>query len=85
MGFDEPRSLGTHESGAGLALPMWLDYMATALRAMPVVPPGPPPAGIVRDGADWLYDEWAAGGWISHIAADGGITRAEPRIAVSPP
>ena len=85
MGFDDPRSLGARESGGGLALPMWLDYMATALRAMPVVPPALPPAGVVREGDDWLYDEWAAGGWINHIAADASITRAGPRPLAAAP
>jgi penicillin-binding protein 1A len=28
MGHDEPRSLGERESGGGLALPAWIDYMA---------------------------------------------------------
>jgi penicillin-binding protein 1A len=78
MGFDTPRSLGAHESGGGLALPMWLDYMASALRGQPVAPEQPPPEGLVRDGDDWLYEEWASGGWIAHIAADSTVTRREP-------
>jgi penicillin-binding protein 1A len=76
MGYDNPRSLGAGESGGGLALPMWLDYMAVALRNVPVEPPALPPDGIVRQGDDWLYDEWAGGGWISHVAADGSVSRA---------
>ena len=84
MGFDEPRSLGSHESGGGLALPMWLDYMALALRGVPVAPASPPPVGLVRDGDDWLYEEWAGGGWIGHIAADASITRATPSLPPVP-
>ena len=38
MGYDEPRSLGEGESGGGLALPMWIDYMAGALKGVPVRP-----------------------------------------------
>ena len=85
MGFDEPRSLGSHESGGGLALPMWLDYMALALRGVPVVPASPPPTGLVRDGDDWLYEEWSGGGWIGHIAADASLTRVPPPMSVAPP
>jgi len=33
VGYDNPQSL--HEYGAGLALPMWIDFMKTALRNLP--------------------------------------------------
>ncbi|HSI56615.1 MAG TPA: PBP1A family penicillin-binding protein [Ideonella sp.] len=85
MGFDDPRSLGSHESGGGLALPIWLDYMAVALKGVPVAPPAPPPAGVVREGDDWLYEEWAGGGWIGHIAADASVTRQVPPVPAALP
>ena len=81
MGFDDPRSLGEGESGGGLALPIWIEYMATALKGVPVAAPGPPPEGLVRQGDDWLYSEWADGGWVQHIRADGGMTRAAAATA----
>ena len=31
IGFDEKKSLGAKESGAQAALPMWIDFMKTAL------------------------------------------------------
>jgi len=37
MGYDEPRSLGERESGGGLALPIWIEFMATALRGVPLI------------------------------------------------
>lgn len=37
MGFDRPRSLGSNETGGGAALPIWIKYMATALRRVPEV------------------------------------------------
>ncbi len=77
MGFDDPRSLGANESGGGLALPMWLDYMAVALRGVPVAPAAPPP-GLVWEGGDWLYDEWFGGGWVSHIGADASVAHWSP-------
>jgi penicillin-binding protein 1A len=85
MGYDTPRSLGAHESGGGLALPMWLDYMATALRGVPAAPDAAPPAGLVRAGDDWLYEEWAPGGWISRIGADARVTIAAPVPEPMPP
>lgn len=35
MGYDQPRTLGTTETGGGLALPIWINYMATALKDIP--------------------------------------------------
>jgi len=46
VGFDTPRPLGNLETGARAALPMWIDYMAEALRGVPQQPLQPP-AGMV--------------------------------------
>lgn len=35
VGFDTPHPLGNQETGARAALPMWIDFMATALRDVP--------------------------------------------------
>ena len=35
MGYDQPKSLGSKEFGAQLALPIWVDYMAKALKGVP--------------------------------------------------
>jgi penicillin-binding protein 1A len=35
-GFDQPKTLGRHEFGATAALPIWIDYMQTALKNMPL-------------------------------------------------
>lgn len=35
MGFDQPRSLGDKETGGGAALPIWMGYMAKALKDAP--------------------------------------------------
>ena len=35
IGFDQPRSLGDKETGGGAALPIWINYMATALKGVP--------------------------------------------------
>ena len=61
MGYDDPRSLGEGESGADLALPIWIDAMSEMLQGVPVQPLTDylPPAGIVAAGDDWRYSEWA--------------------------
>ncbi len=35
MGFDQPKSLGSREFGAQLALPIWVNYMRAALNGVP--------------------------------------------------
>jgi len=45
VGFDEPKSLGKVEYGGYAALPIWNQYMATALRGIPFSMP-PTPAGL---------------------------------------
>jgi penicillin-binding protein 1A len=77
MGYGEPRSLGERETGGGLALPIWIDYMATALKGVPVASLKTP-AGLMRSGDDWVYDEWAVQGHVQHIGADGSVQRAQP-------
>lgn len=47
VGFDQPAPLGRAETGARAALPLWVDFMHTALRDMPEKPLTPPP-GVVR-------------------------------------
>ncbi|MCP5162776.1 MAG: penicillin-binding protein 1A [Hahellaceae bacterium] len=36
VGFDQPKTLGRREYGAAAALPIWIDYMATALKGSPI-------------------------------------------------
>ncbi|MES2547436.1 MAG: penicillin-binding protein 1A [Pseudomonadota bacterium] len=38
IGYDQPRTLGRDETGGKAALPIWITYMATALKGMPDVP-----------------------------------------------
>jgi penicillin-binding protein 1A len=44
MGFDQPRSLGRRETGSQSALPIWINFMGTALKGRPQkgwpMPPG---------------------------------------------
>jgi penicillin-binding protein 1A len=46
IGFDQPRTLGTDETGAKAALPIWISYMAKVLKG---TPEGnlPMPSGVV--------------------------------------
>ena len=57
MGYDEPQSLGGREFGATLALPIWIDFMATALKGRPPNLMAQPP-GVSQVQGDWMYDEF---------------------------
>lgn len=61
FGYDNPRSLGSSETGGGLSLPIWISYMQQALQGVPVVTLEPP-EGISRSTGDWTYNEFAGAG-----------------------
>lgn len=76
LGHDKPRSLGDHESGGRLALPIWTDYMQAALKGVPVASPGAAPVGLIRENDDWLYSEWQNGGAVAAISDSAGTAYA---------
>ncbi|HEY8100664.1 MAG TPA: penicillin-binding protein 1A [Burkholderiaceae bacterium] len=69
MGYDDPRSLGSREFGATLALPIWIDYMKVALQGKSEVH-RPAPAGVIMADNDWIYSEFAEHGAISSLGFD---------------
>ncbi|MES2972991.1 MAG: penicillin-binding protein 1A [Pseudomonadota bacterium] len=66
MGYDSPRKLGDRETGGGLSLPIWISYMETALKGVPVAEPAAP-AGVVNIGGEWYYEEYAKGSGVSSL------------------
>lgn len=66
VGFDQPRKLGERETGGGLALPIWMSYMAKALRSVPEQSPGVP-AGIVQIDGEWYLDETRPGEGVASL------------------
>ena len=69
IGYDNPRKLGDRETGGGLALPVWMEYMAHALRKLPEMAPMVP-AGLVQRGNDWIFEEFASGGGVSSVGLE---------------
>lgn len=57
IGYDNPRNLGSRETGGGLSLPIWINFMQHALKDVPVAS-YPVPAGIVNMGGEWFFDEF---------------------------
>jgi penicillin-binding protein 1A len=66
MGYDTPRSLGDRETGGGLSLPVWISFMESALRGVPVMEPSAP-EGVTNVGGEWFYDEYARGGGVPSL------------------
>ncbi len=69
LGYDQPRKLGDRETGGGLALPVWIDFMSVALKGVPVSEPSAPP-GVVNVGGEWYYDEYANGSGVSSLGME---------------
>ena len=66
IGFDKPESLGDHETGGGLALPMWISYMGTALKGVPQIS-REAPAGVSQLDGDWYIPEFAPNGGVREL------------------
>ncbi|WPP45182.1 penicillin-binding protein 1A [Pseudomonas sp. AN-1] len=60
-GFDQPQSLGRHEYGGTVALPIWIRYMDVALKDRPMHLP-PEPEGLLRLRIDPTTGRAAAAG-----------------------
>lgn len=69
IGYDTPRKLGDRETGGGLSLPVWINYMEHALRDVPVLELAPP-EGVVQMGIDWMYTEHAKDGGVLSLGLD---------------
>jgi len=69
MGYDDPKKLGDRETGGGLALPVWIDFMQTALKGVPVAELVPP-EGVVNQGGEWYYEEYARGSGVSSLGLE---------------
>lgn len=60
VGYDTPRNLGSRETGGGLSLPIWIAYMAEALKGVPVSELTAP-SGVIHVGNEWYYEEYGPG------------------------
>ena len=87
VGYDQPRSLGERETGGGVALPIWINYMKTALKGVPETPLKPPSgvisatvggdsegAGLTNSNAvsDWFYSEFPPRRFIDPLTGNEG-------------
>ncbi|ABE32579.1 penicillin-binding, 1A family protein [Paraburkholderia xenovorans LB400] len=72
IGYDNPRSLGDKETGGGLSLPVWVEYMGRALKGVPEYKM-PMPDGLTELGSELYFDDFTPGhGFVATV----GISQA---------
>ncbi|EZP38739.1 penicillin-binding protein 1A [Janthinobacterium sp. HH104] len=74
IGYDQPRNLGNRETGGGLALPIWISYMAKALKSIPVEERAVP-EGLIHVGDEYYYAENPPGTGVGSLE---GAARGTP-------
>lgn len=94
MGFSQPRNMGRGETGGVTALPIWVNYMRTALHDLPEHPQ-PRPSGLLAihtgDGReDYIYAENKppepppAPDWLERLFSDQSPAQEAPEEATPP-
>ncbi len=71
IGYDQPRNLGSRETGGGLSLPIWIGFMEKALKGVPVAETAVPP-GVVNVGGEWFYEEYARNAGVANLGLNDG-------------
>jgi len=77
IGYDTPRNLGSRETGGGLSLPIWIDFMQHALKGVPVAEL-PVPPGVVNVGGEWFYEEFARNAGVTSLGVSEGAGTENP-------
>ncbi|MBP9906851.1 MAG: penicillin-binding protein 1A [Rhodoferax sp.] len=83
IGYDTPKNLGSRETGGGLSLPVWIDFMAHALKKVPVMEYAVP-EGIVNVGGEWYFAEYAPGSGVSSLGMNHSADPARPEVIPLP-
>jgi len=76
LGFDQPRNLGRGETGGSAALPMWVNYMRTALKDVPERP---------RERPDGLVALDVGAGGRSEFVYLENVPPEPPQVPILPP
>jgi penicillin-binding protein 1A len=82
IGFPTPRNMGSGETGGRMALPMWVNYMRTALANVPeAFLPRPPriSSSLAGEGdhEDYHYSEYKGPELLDPLMSDGGLAKPE--------
>jgi penicillin-binding protein 1A len=85
IGYDNPRSLGDKETGGGLALPVWIDYMGRALKGVPEYKM-PRPDDVTEIGSELYFDDFTPGhGFVATVGVSQATLDAEASAAAAAP
>lgn len=77
IGFDQPKNLGNRETGGGLALPIWINYMQQALKEIPVME-SVIPDGVIQVGSEYYYAENPPGSGVRNLGTAEVPEKAAP-------
>ena len=80
IGYDTPRKLGDRETGGGLSLPVWISFMESALRGVPVSEPAVP-EGLIQVNGDWMFEGFDKEGSITSLGLGQESPAARPSSA----
>ncbi|MEJ5999153.1 penicillin-binding protein 1A [Paucibacter soli] len=69
IGYDQPRKLGDRETGGGLSLPVWIEYMSQTLKGVAVSEPTAP-EGVMQVNGEWFYDEYQGPAGVRALSND---------------
>ncbi len=84
IGYDTPHKLGDRETGGGLSLPVWIQFMTQALKNVPVLEPTVPP-GVVNSNGEWFYEEYAKNNGVSSLGLHkAGVPQPNPVLPLPP-
>jgi len=78
IGYDQPKNLGNKETGGGLALPIWINYMQKALKSIPIEERAVP-EGVTLVGDEYFYTENPPGTGVSSLEGGGRAPSPEEK------
>jgi penicillin-binding protein 1A len=87
MGYDTPHKLGdsARETGGGLSLPIWINFMEQVLKGVPVKT-ATPPEGVINSGGEWFLEEFPRGAGVRSLGLDAvPAPSATPGDPTNPP
>jgi len=83
IGYDTPRQLGVRgETGGSLSLPIWIGYMQTALKGVPVSKI-PEPPGVANIDGEWYFDDFTPGRGVASLGVENAESPAPPAEELS--
>lgn len=84
IGYDTPRQLGVRgETGGSLSLPIWIGFMQTALKGVPVTEPRAP-GGLANIDGEWYFDEFGPGHGVASLGVDTQAPTSAEALAGAP-